>query len=277
MDKEIEVKCPICRKTGKVSVPESIFLPNKLGLIKVDIPAGAICHDTFLMFIDKNGVPKGFERIDMRLSPEIEGSNIEIGTDKKILTLNDLIQIFDSNRFVHLLHASLFNYTCYVIRDENTQDIQDDLNYFLNNLILSEYQNLNRINFIDETEYSTIKNEVESALFIDSKDVKLVPWKEKLKFEEKILSKALEMITPEDQLFILKQEIEALMDEVENSCHILADIDSIKDSELITNLSRELRIPKIDNDRLISLMIFIRQQIDPGLEAKIQTKLRKKI
>ena len=49
------------------------------------------------------------------------------------------------------------------------------------------------------------------------------------------------------------------------------------DSDLVDEISRTLQRPKMDNNRLILVMIFLRQQMDSVLEAKIQTKLRKKI
>jgi len=112
---------------------------------------------------------------------------------------------------------------------------------------------------------------------MNSSEILQIPWKEKLKYEENMLKKAIQIITPEDQLVIVKREISIFLRECQIACDIISDVDMIGDTELIEQLSRALKKPSMDNSRFILIMIFIRQQISPDLEAKIQTKLRKKI
>ena len=63
----IEVKCPVCGRNEKISVPESLYSRKKMGLIKVEVPSGAVCPDHFLIFIDSKGIVRGYEKIEIPL------------------------------------------------------------------------------------------------------------------------------------------------------------------------------------------------------------------
>jgi len=80
--KSVEVKCPTCGRNEKISVPESLCSRKKMGLIKVEVPSGAVCPDHFLIFLDPKGIVRGYEKIEIGISTLIEDSIEE--SEKKI-------------------------------------------------------------------------------------------------------------------------------------------------------------------------------------------------
>ena len=89
------------------------------------------------------------------------------------------------------------------------------------------------------------------ALLMDSQqNILQTPWEEKLKLEESIIKKALDIIDDNEQFIILQQEVAKIIREATHVKDILEDIKEIYEDDLIDRMSRELMIPKINHYRL---------------------------
>ncbi len=67
MSKEIQIKCPFCRKKGIINVNVELLVEAGKFDISIDVPPGAGCPHAFRVFMDRNGVVIGY---DMEKSPK---------------------------------------------------------------------------------------------------------------------------------------------------------------------------------------------------------------
>ncbi len=106
-----------------------------------------------------------------------------------------------------------------------------------------------------------------------SQHIYQTPWTTKLKFEEQIIERALEIIDEEEQLNLLQHDISNFVSEVHYAVSILQDVSEIYDDELIEKLSRALNIKKISNYRLTLIKDFIRRNISKKIVEKIKNRV----
>jgi len=64
--KKISISCPVCKKRGMVEIPFSIMKENK-PLTTISVPKGELCDHHFQIFLDKNYVIRGFQKVDFEL------------------------------------------------------------------------------------------------------------------------------------------------------------------------------------------------------------------
>ena len=65
--KKIAIICPVCKARGIIEIPMSIIDKSKQ-LSTISVPKGKICNHIFQIFIDKNYVIRGFQKVDFELS-----------------------------------------------------------------------------------------------------------------------------------------------------------------------------------------------------------------
>ena len=273
--KEILFSCPTCHAAKKVKIPEAIFSQKKFGTFKIQIPLGAVCSEhQFIAFVDTKGIIRGYEKIDILMAAPSEKPEEQA---EGVVTLKGLIDLYGLYGIFCLFHANIFKYPVYIVKDSTSEVDYNNVNNFFDRLLPENYKNSITFTFLDETDYNKIKLEEKSALLIDHlKNIVQTPWEHKLKFEEAIVKKALDIIDNEMQLILIEQNIQNFVKEAEQVKEIL-EKESVKEifkKDLIIQLSEDLKIPKINKYRLSLIRYFINQWFSPQLTKKIKGKLQ---
>jgi hypothetical protein len=268
----LEVECPECGRIKSINIPESIFTQKKFGIIKIQIPINAVCPEhQFIVFVDTKGNIKGYENIDImmgKVSPELERDMAGR------VNLRNLIQLFGVYGIFSLIHAKVFNYHSYIIKDKGFEYSENLLNSLGDNILPELYKGNKTIHIIDDPDISNIKVKDKNALIMDvSQHIYQTPWTTKLKFEEQLIERALEIIDEEEQLNLLQHDISNFVSEVHYAVSILQDVNEIYDDELIEKVSKALSIKKINNYRLILIKEFIRRNISKKIVEKIKNRV----
>ena len=99
------------------------------------------------------------------------------------------------------------------------------------------------------------------------------PWDTKLKFEEGILIRALDIIDEQEQLNLLQQDIARLINEATFVISILGNVKEIYEDDLVRQLSKKFKVGKINNYRLNLIKEFIRRNISRKLVLKIKSRV----
>ena len=270
--KEVEITCPFCKTIKNINVPEEAFSQKKIGLSKIEIPAGLVCRDHhFIAFFDTSGNVRGYEKIDMKMaipSKEISSVNKEINE----ISLTGLIKMFGYDIVLSLMHAKVFKHPASIIVDSDSNGlITGVLNKIGNFIVPEKYrQDSLLLQVINKADYEKMDTtEDKNILLIESKNfVKKIintPWKEKLKFEETIVKKALELFNDDERLKLVRHFISNFIKEAEAVKDII-DVDgNISKNEIIRKLSNQLRIPMINKDRFNLIREFLKQRFSINL------------
>lgn len=268
--KELEVTCPICEKIENINVPGSIFKQKKFGTIKIQIPPGAVCEHQFIVFVDPKGIIRGYEKIDLMMCTSAE---VQEQVKEGRINLNTLMQMYGFYGLFSLIHAKIFNFPHFIVREDYSDDSSDILNKIGDNILPEEYRGTNELKFITPEEQKDFENE--DALLIGEKnEILQTPWNEKLTFEEEVIQKACDIIDEDEQLIILQKETQKLINEVKKAAEILEHVKKeIYEDDLIEELTKELNIPKISHYRLVLIKQFIRRRISEELAGKIKNKV----
>ncbi|MEJ2251658.1 MAG: hypothetical protein P8Y70_02555 [Candidatus Lokiarchaeota archaeon] len=271
-EKELELTCPICQKVKKIRVPAQVFAQKKFGSIKIQVPPGAVCPDhQFIVFLDPKGLVRGYEKIDILMGKTKE---VDVITGGEV-SLRQIINNFGLYGAFSLLHAKLFNYPAYIMRSDGSDISDESLNTFFENLIPNVYNIPNKIQIIQETNIDSVKLKEEDALLIGpNNNILQTPWKEKLDFEEDIIRKAIEIFNQKEQIMLVKQDINNFIKEVEQTKTILSNFDEIYESDLIDQVTKDLKISKLSKNRFSIIKDFIRRNISPDLIKKIKNKVQ---
>ena len=142
----LEIVCPTCGNIKNVNVPEFLFSQKKFGTVKIQIPINAVCSEhQFIVFVDTKGVIRGYEPIDVYmsiLSPELEREAL------RKINLRNLIHIFGIYGIFNLIHAKVFNYPVYIIKNKSFGYNEDLLNSIGDNLLPERYKGNKTIHII---------------------------------------------------------------------------------------------------------------------------------
>ncbi len=267
----LEISCPICEILKSINVPKQIFSQKKFGMIKIQVPPNVTCEHHYIVFVDVKGTVKGYEKIDIQMQP----LSVEEMADRSILTISKFIQIFGAYGLSCLIHAKIFNYPAYIMRGANTDGLNEKfINAMGDHILPTRYRGTSSITFLEETILKNIKLKDKDILLIDSqKNILQTPWEEKLKFEEFVINKALEIINDKEQFIIVEQEIAKLIKEAEYVNKFLENIKEIYEDDLIEKVSSELMLPKMNYYRLNLIKEFLRRRYSPKLISKIKNKV----
>jgi hypothetical protein len=273
--RKIELICPVCQAKNIIEIPEKIFAQKQFGSIKIQVPPGAVCPDhQFIVFLDTKGLVRGYEKIDILMGAPVEKAEKKEISEGK-LTLNQLINIFGLYGVFSLIHSKLFGFHAYIIRENSSEEFEDQINNFLNRITENQYNNSKKIEFIDDTDYNQINLKNKNALLIDAhNNIMQTPWEEKLTFEESLVKSALEIINPEEQIVLIKRNVLNFIKEVNYTIKILEDVKEIYDTDLIDLIKRDLKVSKINKTRLNLIKSFIIRNISEELGDKIQNKVQ---
>ncbi|MFW9999225.1 MAG: hypothetical protein ACFE9Q_05315 [Candidatus Hodarchaeota archaeon] len=270
--KVLAITCPSCGKEKNINIPEAVFLQKKFGTIKIQIPINAVCREhQFIVFVDAKGIIRGYEKIDILMStvsPEVDRKSAGR------VNLRNLINIFGIYGIFSLIHGKIFNYPSYIIKDDNFEYTEHLLNSIGDNILPETYRGSKTIHIIEDPDINKIKIKDKNALILDtSQHIFQTPWTMKLKFEEQIIKRALEIIDEEEQLKLLQQDISKLISEVHYTISILEGVDQIYEDDLIDKISKAFSIKKISNYRLNLIKEFIRRNISKKIVLKIKNRV----
>jgi len=270
--KVLEVTCPVCGETKNINIPVAIFSQKKFGTVKIQVPVNAVCPEhQFIVFVDTKGVVRGYEKIDIQMAiitPE---------TDKEVerrLNLRKLIQLFGIYGIFSLIHAKIFNYPSYIIKNKNFEYSEEILNTVGDMILPESLSGSKTIYLVDGPSLNKLNIKDKDALIMDTQQhIFQTPWNVKMKFEEGIVKRALEIIDEQEQLKLLQQDIGRLINEANHATYILQDIKEIYEDELIDQLSKNLKIKTINNYRLNLIKEYIRRSISKTLASKIKSRV----
>lgn len=270
--KVLEISCPTCGEIKNINVPESLFAQKKFGTIKIQVPVNAVCPEhQFIVFVDTKGIVRGYEKIDIQMatiSPETQ-----VGERGRI-NLRSLIQIFGIYGIFSLIHAKIFNYPSYIIKDK-TFELSEELLNTIGDMILPEtLRGSKTIYVLEELDISKIKIKDKDALVMNTQQhILQTPWDVKLKFEEGIVKRALEIIDEDEQIKLLQQDIIRLVNEANHAAFIIQEVNEIYEDDLVNQLAKGLNIKKINNYRFNLIKEFIRRNISKTLVSKIKSRV----
>ena len=269
--RSIELKCPICESTNSINIPEVVLAQKKFGTVKIQVPSGAICEHQFIVFIDNKGIVRSYEKIDIQMQmPSEETAKEKAG----VLTLRKLIRLFGIVGILSLIHSKVFGYPSFIIVDEKFEISEDLLNTVGDSMLPAEYQGFKTIHLLQESEYGQILKQIKvgkDTFLMDSKqNILQTPWDVKLKWEEEMVKKALEIIDEEEQQFLLQYDIQKFIKESEETKKVLELYDEITEKDLKKKLISSLNIPKISTLRYKLIMEFIERRFSPNLHLKIK-------
>jgi len=270
--KVLEVTCPSCGEKKNINVPSAIFSQKKFGTVKIQVPMNAVCSEhQFIVFVDIKGVVRGYEKIDLHMAsitPE-EARETERG-----LNFRSLIQIFGLYGIFSLIHAKIFNYPAYILKDKKIDITEETLNK-IGDMILPESLGGNKtIYIIDDSDISKLKITGKDKLVMDTQQhIFQTPWATKLKFEEEILERALGIFDEKEQIKLLQQDIAKLIGEANHTSYILQNVKEIYEDELVAELSKELKIKKITSYRLSLIKEYLKRNVSVELISKIKSRV----
>ncbi|MGB5912246.1 MAG: hypothetical protein WBH31_13715 [Promethearchaeia archaeon] len=268
--KEIEVTCPTCSLAKVIKVPIRIFTQKKFGTIKIQVPQGGVCKEhQFIVFVDTKGIIRGYDRIDLLMKTVAERED-----ERRRFSIKHFIDVYGLYGVFCLIHAKIFNYPAYIIRDKESEDFSYVINKIGDALLPEVYRGTSNVSFLDETDYNKIKINDKNAFLMDThQHILLTPWEEKLKFEEEMIKKALDILDEEEQVMLIQQTISKLVIEAEYVKRVLEKEKEIYEEDLINRIARELMIPKPNLYRISLIKDFIKQRYSPKLAAKIKSKV----
>ena len=276
--KQFDVTCPKCGNGKIISVPDSLFVQKKFGTVKIKVPQGAVCKDhNFIVFISTKGQIIGYDIIDASVTLDQKEKRPENLID---LTLDEVINAFGFNCVAGFLHAKLFDYPSFVIRNEEFALDIEQLNELFDRLIPPNYRNSNSIK--DEEfdsyvfpnpnyYYTTFKREHADAFLINNRKLVIqVPWRIKIDFEKSILTNALGITDTSEQLKYLAQYVNQFISDVEFTQNILENVKNISEKDLIKKLKEKLIVSTINKSRILSIKEFITRRISKEVGSKIK-------
>lgn len=263
-NRNIEITCPVCKLIKKISIPQKIFDQKRFGTIKVQVPQGGVCPDHhFIVFIDTKGIIRGYEKIDLIMKTPTETTKF---------SLHGFITMFGLYGLFSLIHAKIFNYLSFIIKDKDTKDQSEIINKLGESLLPENYRGMNFITFLEDSDYTKIKKDKNILIIDNQKNILQTPWNTKLKFEEGIIQKALSFSNEDEQRIFIQKEIAKFIKEAEFSSK-LVEKEVIYEEELIEKLSRELMIPKGNYYRISLIKEFMERRISAKLAQRIKSKV----
>ncbi len=67
INRYVQVICPVCKSKDVIEIPKSV-INSATQLTTVSVPKGKICQHHFQLFLDKNFVIRGYQKVDFLLN-----------------------------------------------------------------------------------------------------------------------------------------------------------------------------------------------------------------
>ena len=283
MAEEIKILKPACPKCGvskRIPIPGSVFSQKSFGLVKIQVPKGAVCEDhQFIVIADIEARIIGYEAIDMSVSKEEEELLPEIESEIKF-PLKNLINKIGFNSVAGLIHAKLFKYDSFVIKSHEFDISLEDLDEYFDNMIPEPYKNsikIDAVNYDDEIFpnpgyfYSLVMNQKTKAfLFNPRKHIVQMPWRTNVYYETHIINYALERTDPKEQTKIISDSIKRFINDSEFAKTVLDGVKKISEKNFMKTLDEKLALTTINKYRMALIKEFLRRLVSVDLIKKIK-------
>lgn len=239
----LEVVCPICGTKKNTTVPSYIFENKAFGTLKIQIHKGIICDHQFVIFVDKKGKIRGYEKIDIQLSTAPKA----VGQAEKKASLDFIVKLMGDFASVNIFHAFLLDIPVVIIRKTRNEDWENQVNTMSKELFPDLFESKTPIEFVDRSEYKEKK--IKNLLLIDEEGYILsAPWEiNKFDFEEDLLKKALGAEDFKAQLIIFQRAIKLLISKVEYTIELLEQTDTLYEEEIKENFIKKFMIKKVSD------------------------------
>ncbi len=63
----VGIRCPLCETKGEVEIPTDLVEKSNRGVVSINVPSNLVCEHNFQLFLDRNGVVRGYQRIDFQI------------------------------------------------------------------------------------------------------------------------------------------------------------------------------------------------------------------
>ncbi|MCK4287498.1 MAG: hypothetical protein KAX18_14905, partial [Candidatus Lokiarchaeota archaeon] len=164
--KVLEISCPTCGEMKNINVPESVFSQKKFGIIKIQVPLNAVCSEhQFIIFVDTKGTIRGYEKIDIQITSLTR--DFEKETERR-LNLRTLIRLFGIYGIFSLVHAKIFNYPIYILKDEEFEFNEETLNTVGDIILPEDLGGKRTIHLLENSDISYLKIKEKETLIMDT-------------------------------------------------------------------------------------------------------------
>ncbi|MBY9010416.1 MAG: hypothetical protein KGD74_11175 [Candidatus Lokiarchaeota archaeon] len=173
VNRYIEVICPVCKSKEVIQIPKSV-INDATQLTTVSVPKGKICQHHFQLFLDKNFVVRGYQKVHFQLD---KGDNQNKFDSKnhfvnslELYNSNDLCKnktktiprkpdIYKNKKFVDIKTSSKSKMTLKEIYDEFWEFIDENNETFRKFILIDKRRRLIlRMNdFTQKTEHHLIE------------------------------------------------------------------------------------------------------------------------
>lgn len=274
----INIECPSCGVSKNLKVPESIFSKKKFGIIKIQVPQGAVCNDhIFMVLVDIKGKVLGYETFNVSISKAKE----EVQNEPTLgPSLKNLVDTYGFNCIAGLIHAKLFGYLSFMISSLDLNKDISNLNKAITDIIPENYRDsytIEKIEYDSETfprpgyYYSLVMSKRANDFLINPyKHVIQVPWDISLEYEQMIITHALKKEENRLQFKVLAEYLYRFVKDVELAQSILQNCKNISEKDLIKKMNENLTFSSINKKRMKLIKEFIYRRISPELISKIE-------
>jgi hypothetical protein len=276
--KKFNVSCPKCGMGKEISLPNTLFSSETFKTIKIKVPQGAVCENhNFIVFITTKGKIVGYDVIDASISLEESQTKSE---DEIKLALEDIINIFGFNCVAGFIHAKLFDYPSFIVRNEEANVNFEDLNALFDTIIPLRFKNDNAIKDIEFDSYvfsneyffyNMVKEKEKNAFLINNRRLVIqVPWQTTIEFEKTILGNSLGKKDKNEQLKYLSHYINQFINDVQEVEAILENLKEISEKDLVKKLKEILITRTITKNRVALIKEFLERRVSPVVYSKIK-------
>ena len=248
IDIEVEVKCPFqdCPSKKIIKVPSHVFENKAFGTLKIQIAKGYVCPEhQFVVFLDKKGVVRGTEKIDMQIAvaQKIKPEQ-ELTAD-----LNTIDTSIGDFALCNIFHAFILDTPVVIVKKTLDEAILDQIILIFKNFFPDLFELKNPLKIMNQNEFKDFK--MTNILVIDDKGFIInSPWQiDNFEFEkENLIQKTLESKDIKTQIIIFKQLISTLMKKVEVVREMLNSGSGVIYAEDIkTKLEKEFLVKKVSD------------------------------
>ncbi len=213
----LKVTCPVkdCGHSKDIKVPSYVFQNKAFGTLKIQIHKGIVCPEhQFVIFVDKKGKIRGYEKIDLQLTIAKKPAPEE---DEVTTSLSELTETVGEFASLNIFHAFLLNVPIVIFVKEDSENLKN--NSPIQKMIKELFLNVIKINeplrYMKRADFKNFK--MVNTLAIDEEGYILSsPWEiNKFDLEQGILEKALETQDFKAQGIIFRQAVSKLIKKVE--------------------------------------------------------------
>ena len=164
MSIDVEIICPSCGVKGGIELPETLFKNIQKGLATVNVPVAAVCEHSFQVFIDRNGMVRGYQKVDFELEikreirQSVEDALKEL---KRIeISLQGILSLLTTDIFLRILKCLLLRTPILIICSN------PDLVEVLKTFFSDKFPEFMKSKFLPDFDYVNQKIEV-PGLIVD--------------------------------------------------------------------------------------------------------------